>query len=155
METRSEIGNCDVVLCSGVLYHTPDPFHLLLSLHSICKERLILNTASIPEMYGIRNASIFYPYLSDNQRQIWKMGFGEQKAITRPYEPESGYGNWFWGFTPSALRSMLKCSGFEIEKEYISSFKCIFICKVVSTKFVAESGEWTTPKSGDSLKFRN
>ncbi|MEK7180179.1 MAG: class I SAM-dependent methyltransferase [Patescibacteria group bacterium] len=154
LETTEKIGICDIVLCSGVLYHTPDPVHLLTRLRSICKETLILNTASIPEMHGVSNGAIFYPFLNKEQRKIWNRGIGSQKAITGAYEPESGYGNWFWGLTPSSLESMLNCAGFEVKERYISPFHSVFICSTAPIKFVASSGEWTTPKSGDSLKFR-
>ncbi len=154
-EVMDAIGVCDVVFCSGVLYHTPDPIHLLLRLRAICGETLILNTAAIPEVHGLRNAAIFYPFLDASQRKIWNRKMGSQKGITEPYEPESGYGNWFWGMTPSAIESMLKCAGFEVQERYIFPFRCVFVCKTIPIQFVAESGEWTTPKSGNSLKFRN
>lgn len=154
LETTEKIGVCDVVLCAGVLYHTPDPVHLLTRLRAICGETLILNTASIPEIPGIRNAAVFYPFLDAKQRKIWNQRIGSQKGITGPYEPESGYANWMWGMTPSAVESLLKCAGFEPQERYISPFRSVFVCKTIPMQFVAESGEWTTPKSGDSLKFR-
>ncbi|MBI4224905.1 MAG: methyltransferase domain-containing protein [Candidatus Sungbacteria bacterium] len=153
-DVTDTIGICDVVFCSGVLYHTPDPVHMLTRLRVICGETLILNTASIPEMPGIRNAAVFYPFLNAKQRKIWNRHIGSQKGITGPYEPESGYGNWMWGMTPSAIESMLQCAGFKVQERYISPFRSVFVCKTIPIQFVAESGEWTTPKSGDSLKFR-
>jgi SAM-dependent methyltransferase len=155
LETTKKIGVVDVVLCGGVLYHTPDPVHLLTRLRAICGETLILNTSTIPEISSIKNAAVFYPYLSKKQRKIWDRGVGTQKAITGEYEPESGYGNWFWGFTPSSVESMLQCAGFEIVERYIFPFNCIFVCKAVDIKFVAESGEWTTPRDADFIKFKH
>lgn len=154
LETTEKIGVSDVVLCSGVLYHTPDPFHLLTRLRAICKETLILNTQSIPEMHGIRNAAIFYPFLPEKQRRIWDRGVGSQKAIRGPYEPESGYGNWFWGMTPSSIESMLQCAGFQVKERFVSPFTCIFVCRTAPIQFVAESGPWATPKDEDFAKFR-
>ena len=153
-KTTEKIGICDVVLCSGVLYHTPDPIHLLMRLRSICGETLILNTASIPEMHGIRNGAVFYPFLNEKQRKIWNRKVGSQKAITGPYEPEEGYANWFWGFTPSCLESMLECAGFEVKERFISPFLSILVCKTVSTKFLATSGEWNTPHDKEFSKFK-
>ncbi|MEN9625948.1 MAG: hypothetical protein RL557_276 [archaeon] len=154
LETSQKIGLCDVVLCSGVLYHTPDPVHLLASLRTITRETLILNTASVPEMPGFKNTAVFYPFLNKNQRKIWDRGIGSQKAITGPYEPENGYGNWFWGMSPSCIESMLGCVGFEVMERSITSFNSIFICKAVSVKFTAESGEWNTPKEEGYVKLR-
>jgi SAM-dependent methyltransferase len=142
VETTDTIGMCDIVFCSGVLYHTPDPVHLLTRLRAICGQILILNTASIPEIPGIKNAAVFYPFLDKRRRKIWNNGIGSQKAITGPYEPESGYGNWFWGMTPSAIESMLRCAGFETVERYVSPFRCVFVCKTTPIQFVLypESG---------------
>lgn len=144
--TAEAVGKQDVVLCSGVLYHTPDPVHLLTRLHAVCGDILILNTASIPELPGIRNAAVFYPFLDAGQRGIWNLHAGSQKAITGEYEPEEGYANWFWGMTPSSIESMLKCVGFEIEERFVTPFKCIFVCRATDSKFKAASGEWNVPK---------
>lgn len=154
-ETTDKMGICDVVFCSGVIYHTPDPVHILIRLRSICNETLILMTKSIPEMSSIKNAAVFYPYLSEKQRKIWYMGIGEQKSITGPYEPKEGYANWFWGMTPSCIESLLQCAGFEVIEKHLFKFDSTFVCKAVSTKFTPESGEWTTPKDEISVKFRN
>lgn len=153
-ETTQKIGKVDVVLCSGVLYHTPDPVHLLTRLRTITKEILILNTSSIPEIHGLKNMAVFYPFLAENQRRIWNRGIGSQKAITGPYEPQEGYGNWFWGMTPSCLESMLQCAGFEVTEKHITAFNSIFICKAVELKFRAESGEWNTPKDTEYKALR-
>src|SRR5262245_30499474 len=37
-EVMEKIGQVDVVLCSGVLYHHPSPYHLLVSLRELCRE---------------------------------------------------------------------------------------------------------------------
>ncbi|HVU06291.1 MAG TPA: class I SAM-dependent methyltransferase [Candidatus Paceibacterota bacterium] len=153
-ETIKKIGACDVVLCAGVLYHTPDPSHMLMRLRAITKETFILNTASIPEMKGLSNAAVFYPFLNENQRKVWQRGIGMQRAITGPYEPQEGYANWFWGMTPSCLESLLNCAGFDVVEKYIFNFRCVFVCKAAPVKFVPESGEWTTPKDAAAIKFR-
>ncbi|MEP7076802.1 MAG: class I SAM-dependent methyltransferase [Acidobacteriota bacterium] len=153
-ETTEAIGKMDVVLCGGVLYHTPDPVHLLSRLRAICKETLILNTRSIPEMRGLKNAAVFYPYLEAKQRKIWDLGMGAQKAITGPYEVESGYGNWFWGMTPSCVEALLKCAGFEVRERYVQPFECAFVCSAIDIQFLPEAGEWLTPKDAEFLKFQ-
>jgi hypothetical protein len=152
--TADEIGQAEVVLCSGVLYHTPDPIHMLTRLRAICKEILILNTCSIPEVPGLKNAAVFYPYLDAEQRAVWNQGLGLQMAISGPYEPENGYGNWFWGMTPSSIESMLKVAGFEVTESFVFPFKCVFVCNAVETKFVASSGEWITPQDEAFLKHK-
>ncbi len=153
-ETAAKIGRCDVVLCAGVVYHTPDPSHMFSRLRSITKETLILNTASIPEVPGLKNMAVFYPYLDESQRKIWNRGIGTQRAITGPYEPQEGYANWFWGMTPSCIESLLKVAGFEVVERFQFKFRTVYVCKAAEVKFAPESGEWTTPKDEASLKFR-
>ena len=41
---------------------------------------------------------------------------------SEPFDPERGYGNWFWGITPSALRAMLDATGFAIAQEHLTPF---------------------------------
>lgn len=153
LQTTESIGKADVVLCGGVLYHTPDPVHLLIRLRSICNETLILNTCSIPEVPGLKNAAIYYPYLDEKQRKIWNRGIGTQMAVTGPYEPENGYGNWFWGMTPSCIESLLRCAGFEVKERYIYPFECVFVCDAAPVRFLAESGEWITPQDEEFIQF--
>ncbi len=153
-ETIKKIGFCDVVLCSGVVYHTPSPIDMFMRLRMITKETLILNTASIPEFFGVKNVAVFYPFLSKEQRNIWNRGIGSQKAITGPYEPQEGYANWFWGMTPSAIESMLLLAGFEVTERFVYNFRTVFVCKTTSVKFTPSSGEWTTPKDPEYEKFR-
>ena len=126
-----------------------------MRLRSICNETLILTTTSIPEMPGIKNMAVFYPYLPEQQRKIWNRGVGEQKAITGPYEPNEGYANWFWGMSPSCIESLLQIAGFKVLERHIFKFDSTFVCKAVSTKFIPESGEWTTKKDAEYLKFRD
>ena len=102
----------------------------------------------------MKNVAVFYPYLSESQRKIWIRGSGTQRAITGPYEPEEGYANWFWGMTPSCIESLLNVAGFEVKEHYVFKFRTVFVCQTVPVKFVPESGEWTTPKDENSLKFR-
>jgi SAM-dependent methyltransferase len=47
--TIERVGEVDLVLCAGVLYHHPSPLDLLVALRRICRETLILRTATIPE----------------------------------------------------------------------------------------------------------
>lgn len=151
--TLEQIGQCDVVFCSGVLYHTPNPVHMLSRLRAICKETLILDTSMIPEMPEIKNGAVFYPFLPEEQRKLWDRGIGRQKAITGPYEPESGYGNWFWGFTPSCLESMLECAGFQTIERFYEPFRGRVVCRAVEVKFAPVSGDWSSPQDLEVKQF--
>jgi hypothetical protein len=132
------IGPTDVVLCAGVLYHHPSPFDLLVALRTMCRSTLILRTSTIPEVRGLPNAAVFYPGLSPSARRLWRLeslGLGNQAAISGPFDPRQGYGNWFWGLTPSCLRSMLDLAGFRVEEEREEAFARTLICAAVSAPF--------------------
>ncbi len=144
-DTTEKIGVCDVVLCSGVLYHSPNPFDLLIRLRIICGQTLILSTALIPEMKGMQNVAVFWPFLSVAQRKLWDLGGGLRRGLTGPYESESGYGNWFWGLTPSCVEALLECTGFKIEERSIGPFGGTFLCRTAPLRFEPVSGAWTTP----------
>jgi len=135
-ETMENIGETDVVFCNGVLYHTPDPFLMLTRLREICRETLLLYTATIPERRGMQNMAIFYPFLSDGQRSMWNpMDGGYRPSLTEPYDPEAGYGNWFWGMTPSCVASLALCAGFAIESIVKHRpFATMLVCRVRGEK---------------------
>lgn len=138
-ETMAEIGKVDVVLCAGVLYHHPSPFQLLVALRAICGSTLILRTSTIPEVPGTPNAAMFYPHLSDAARPRWNLsslGVREQVGISGPFDPAQGYGNWFWGLTPSCLRSMLQVAGFRVDEQWGESFAQTMICAAVAAPAV-------------------
>src|SRR5262249_28264127 len=68
----------DVVHCSGVLYHHPNPVLLLSSLRRITRRHLILTSAVLPE--SVSNAcgsfhlpssgAVFIPALNSQEREI-------------------------------------------------------------------------------------
>ena len=135
-----KVGRHDVVFCSGVLYHVPNPLHMLYQLRTLCNQTLILGTEIIPEMEGLENGAVFYPFLSDEQRQMWSRGVGLQMGISEPYSPGDGYGNWFWGLTPSCVRSMLKVAGFSTRETYCGAFFGLFVCQAEAIQFAPVAG---------------
>lgn len=116
--TMEMVGEYDIVWCTGVLYHTPNPYLQIEHLRMICKYRCILGTQTIPEIPGFENASILYPHLSDESRDAHATGYGpgERLGVNVPYDwkPGMAYANWWWGITPSCLTSMMKTAGFDI-----------------------------------------
>ena len=120
-ESIEDVGVHDVVWCTGVLYHTPHPMTQLLHLRRMTRELLLLGTATIPEIPGFPQACVYYPYLEEADRQPFALGYGEDRAgkmlaINAPVDerPMEGYGNCYWGMTPSALRAMLRTARFEV-----------------------------------------
>jgi len=137
-DTLERVGVVDVVLCAGVLYHHPSPFDVLVALRQICGKTLILRSAAIPEVNGLPNAAVFYPMLPDDDRRLWnleRLGTTGQIGIENPFRGEDGYGNWFWGLTPSCIKSMLEAAGFYVEHRATEAWAQTFICSPVATAF--------------------
>ena len=137
-DTLARVGRVDVVFCAGVLYHHPSPFDLLVALRRICGERLILRTSTIPEVAGLPNVAVFFPMMSEEARALWtlrRLGVPQQLGITNAYRPEDGYGNWFWGLTPSCLDSMLRCAGFRIDERREEAFAQTVVATPVAAAF--------------------
>lgn len=138
-DTLKKIGLMDVVFCAGVLYHHPSPFDLLTALRRICARILILRTSTIPEIEGLPNAAIYFPMLRPSDRTLWNLsslGVQRQAGITGDFEPKQGYGNWFWGLTPSCLESLLATAGFHLEFRAVEPFAQTMICSPSEVPFV-------------------
>jgi hypothetical protein len=117
-------GEWEVVWCAGVIYHSPDAYRQLLHLRSMTREWLLLGSRVIPEVPGIENACVFYPGRSARAEQAFarphEVPAAALPGMTAPFDttPLLGYANTWWGFTPSALRSLVHTAGFEIREEY-------------------------------------
>ena len=116
----SEIGIHDVVWCSGVLYHSPDPLTLLRRLRAITGEVLLLATETIPEVPGLEQACVFYPGLGEGGRRVHAVARPgvTAHAIHTPFEPGQGYSAWWWGMSASAVEGMLGATGFEVLERF-------------------------------------
>ena len=137
-DTIARVGGADVVLCAGVLYHHPSPFDVLVALRRLCRETLILRTSTIPEVDGMANAAVFFPLLGSRDRRLWdlsSLGLAHQAGISAAFDPAEGYGNWFWGLTPSCLTSLLILAGFRVVRRFPEAFAQTFICEPVDVPF--------------------
>lgn len=127
------IGQHDLVHCSGIIYHMPDPVGCLRSLRAITREHLILVSMVVPErietsvgtlnLYG--GSTLFVPALGPRQHAILHEYFTSTKTRvhsitgadvpnwTRP-DGSPLFGPWWWLFTPRLLRNMISISGFEV-----------------------------------------
>jgi hypothetical protein len=136
--TLDRIGVVDVVFCAGVLYHHPSPFDVLVALRRLCGETLILRTSTIPEVPGLPNAAVYFPMLPARARRLWdlrSLGLMYQAGITGAFRPEDGYGNWFWGLSPSCLTSLLQSAGFEVLHREDEPFAQTVVCRPVAVPF--------------------
>jgi hypothetical protein len=125
-DSVAAIGPHDIVWCTGVLYHSPNPVRQLMCLREITRELLYLGTLTIPEVPGFPQACIYYPYLDESQRRPYAAGYRwaaglpqELIGIGTPFreEPMLGHANCWWGISPSALRAMLRTARFEVVEE--------------------------------------
>jgi predicted O-methyltransferase YrrM len=130
-DTVERVGEFDVVCCSGVLYHCPEPLRTLLHLRAITRETLILGTATIPEIVSGKagtvsvkaGAALLVPGLTDTQRAIigeWLQGVGAlASGINDPIAPDwdlENYSPWWWLFTRDYVTTLLNLAGFSVEK---------------------------------------
>jgi SAM-dependent methyltransferase len=131
------IGVVDVVLCSGVLYHHPSPYEILLGLRRLCRETLILSTATIPEM-ALPGAAIYLPGLAPRDRCRWlgTTGAPSQLAVGSSFRPDVSYANWFWLMTPSCVRQLLETAGFQVVRHEEEAFGATFVAAVVGDPMV-------------------
>jgi SAM-dependent methyltransferase len=133
--TLDAVGQVDVAFCAGVLYHHPSPYDLLVALRRICRQTLILRSSTIPEVRGLPNAAVFFPMLNARGRELWNLrplGVLHQAGISNEFQPSEGYGNWFWGLTPSCLESLLQLAGFRVDFRATEAFAQTCICTAVA-----------------------
>lgn len=119
----------EVVHCSGVLYHHPDPIALLEALRRITKRYLILTSAVTQEMisndlgtFHIPGSGVlFVPALNEQERLIlskyWKenAGVGGCYGITETVNWNTrDFGPWWWVPTARAMVAMAECVGFRM-----------------------------------------
>lgn len=123
-EDVRRLGVFDIVWCAGVIYHTPSPYLQLQHLRALTGQWLLLGSEVIPEVPGVENACIFHPGRTHESERAFAHAYGERAStypgMTHPFDESAlqGYGNMWWGLSPSALRSMLRHSGFAVRDEF-------------------------------------
>jgi hypothetical protein len=125
-------GRFDVVHCSGVIYHCPNPVHTLAQLRRMTKGFLILTSMVVPSVVDTVDGrfelgpgeSVFVPHLQQDRVKILRshfqaLGVKSVTGITVPVDEwrVDDYGPWWWIFTPSTLRQLLLATGFTVLDE--------------------------------------
>jgi 2-polyprenyl-3-methyl-5-hydroxy-6-metoxy-1,4-benzoquinol methylase len=120
----------DVVHCTGVLYHMPDPIRLLSALRKITRKYLVLGSAvtatSISGNGETLNvppaASLFIPALKEHERAIlegyWRPFVGSDAlGLTREQKSwdMEDFAPWWWLPTVDCIRAMCESAGFDFE----------------------------------------
>jgi SAM-dependent methyltransferase len=130
-ETARRAGSFDVVSCSGVIYHCPEPLHTLRQLRAITRETLILGTATMPETVSgpagtvsvEPGAALLVPAMTQSQLVVlgeWlrEVGGGTALGVNYPLESDwalDDYNAWWWFFTRDYVATLLRLAGFEVE----------------------------------------
>ncbi len=115
--TLQEIGRHDVVWCSGVLYHAPNPLLTLARLRDLTSGTLLLATETVAETPGRRGTCVIAPGRDEHPNAAPATAAGQ------------GYGPWYWGIAPSALRTMLALSGFRVVEEHRTPFHVTVVAR--------------------------
>ncbi|MGD9897380.1 MAG: methyltransferase domain-containing protein [Candidatus Methylacidiphilaceae bacterium] len=119
----------DVVHCSGVLYHMPEPLRLLLALKQITREHLVLTSVVARSEYPHSTGSfhvpeaacLFIPALERSEKEAvaeyWK-GFVGDTAVGLTRENSfwrvEDFGPWWWLPRPEAVRALCQAAGFTV-----------------------------------------
>jgi hypothetical protein len=120
LEVIRRVGPHQVVWCSGVLYHAPNPLLTLERLREITGEYLLLATETLPEIPGLTGACVFLPGLAARDRRLHAAARpgGTALGVDSAFDRSQSYGAWWWGISRSALRGMLGASGFAVVEEH-------------------------------------
>lgn len=121
----------DVVHCSGVLYHAPDPLRLLEALRRLTRSHLVLSSSVIPgviandegELHVPDAAALFVPALTGRDRAIlrahwWPIVQDGAIGLTRDLDRwrPGDFGPWWWLPTVPSLEAMCRASGFHVRE---------------------------------------
>ncbi len=139
----------DVVHCSGILYHVPDPIHTLWQLRKMTNETLILTSATVPAV--VKNekgqatltdgTAVFVPAVSGRELEVYARHFEKLDMRLEVFDgsmPEwisngfttINYGPWWWLFTEEYIHRMLEICGLRVveKKETWPARGWSFLC---------------------------
>jgi hypothetical protein len=128
--TVADVGPHEVVWCSGVLYHAPNPVLTLERLRELTTELLILQTMTLPELPGVKQGLVFYPGVR-NPKLYARWGQRAARSLRLPEPGEDPYAPWWWGISQSALHAMLRAARFEPVEQWGDPFAVHVIAKPV------------------------
>ena len=129
--TVAEVGPHEVVWCSGVLYHAPNPVLTLQRLRELTTELLILQTMTLPELPGVKQGLVFYPGVPDRE-PVRALGRGRRavacgcRSRARTRTRRGGGGS-----RSRRSHAMLRAAGFEPVEQWGDPFAVHVIARPV------------------------
>ncbi len=135
-EQTAQLGTVDVVHCSGVLYHVPNPLLTIERLARLTGRWLLLGTCTLPER--IENADgaldlsqgrvVFAPALNAadravlsayyNERGIQLLGINSPHAFTWGAPGAWDYSPWWWHWSVETVARMVELNGFTVRQTF-------------------------------------
>ncbi len=145
------VGTYDIVHCSGVIYHCPNPLLTIRHLMSLANEMILLATAVMPpvvenefgRMTFDSEAAVCVPLIGNASRMIMdrylteKYGggaYGVNAPVDSWYFADGApnYGPWWWLWSASYVARMLETCGLELV-DSVSQFGGtgqLYVCKL-------------------------
>jgi hypothetical protein len=133
----------EIVHCTGIVYHLPDPSTGVYNLSRLARRWLIINTIVLPERIENDQGSLltegsrvlFLPALSEGERAVlrthYELKFGWSIDVTAPrlddpnpmmpYVADTGLSCWpyWWLFSHDAFRCLVRMMGFRIHDQWL------------------------------------
>jgi SAM-dependent methyltransferase len=128
------VGQFDVLHCSGVIYHCPDPYHSLRQMRRLTRRHLLLGSMTVPER--VQNAAgtldfsegrmlalpalkggalaIMRQHFDDLHIKVHNINVDEPFPWTMPDGITPSYAPWWWLFTAETLAAMAEAVGLRV-----------------------------------------
>ena len=155
---RQSVGQFDITLALGLIYHLKHLVLALENLFEITKELLVIETAIMPPE---RTPESFTHPLGEMEMRLHPLAY-----VENPTEAKEQVFNWFLPGT-EMLKALLKNTGFaEVEVIEVRNERAIVVCRKTSTsaspgdvssRFVAALALEDGPdvcRTGEELRFR-
>ncbi len=118
----------EVVHCSGVLYHHPNPLAFLSALRTMATQHLVLTSVVAPQHVSNEHGEyrlpssgvVFLPALGEPERTVLAHYYRESSGavgagLSTPYEYRiDDLAPWWWLPTQEAFQAMCRAAGFRV-----------------------------------------